>query len=333
MTHECYDVTVIGGGPVGMYATFYCGMRELKTKLIERNPYLGGKVAMFYPEKTIRDLGGIPAISGAELIRELDRQANTFAPTIVSGQLITMLERLQDGTFRLHSSDGHEHLTRAILLTVGSGIFHPVKLEVPGAERFEGQNLHYQIDSLDRFAGRHVLISGGGNAAIDWAVELLPVARSVTMVHRRHEFTGHESQVALVRERAQVMTPYVIQSLHGREKIEAVTLAHAETGERRTLKIDELIVNHGIAADYGGLLSWGLEMADGRFVVNQAMATNIPGIFAAGDAVIYPHKVHLIATGFTEGMIAVNSVKQYLEPEQQLQAIYSTHHEKLLASR
>jgi ferredoxin/flavodoxin---NADP+ reductase len=326
-----YDVTIIGGGPVGLFSAFYSGMREMKTKLIESGPELGGKVSMFFPEKTIRDIGGIPAITGADLVERLKEQAQTFAPTIICGQRISGLERLEDGTFLLTSTQGDIHHTRTIILTVGHGIFEPIKLDIEGAERYESGNLHYSVGELDKFKGKHVLISGGGNAAVDWANELLLIAKKVTVIHRRDEFRGHEQHVTHMSEAAVTLTPYALKTLHGEsDRIQKVKIEHLETGETRELEIDELIVNHGIRGDLGGINDWGLEMKDGHFVVNNAMETNIPGIFAAGDAVTYPNKLKLITGGFTEGPVAVNSAKKHLQPESPLADLYSTYHDKFV---
>ncbi|HZG13856.1 MAG TPA: NAD(P)/FAD-dependent oxidoreductase [Candidatus Bathyarchaeia archaeon] len=325
-----YDVTIIGAGPVGLFTTFYSGMRDLKTKLIDNNTELGGKITMFYPEKTIRDIGGIPGITGANLVKQLIQQAMTFQPTIVTGQLITGCKRLEDGTFLLTSATGETHYSKTIILTVGSGIFKPIKLDLDGADIYEKTNLHYSVDELARFTDKRVVISGGGNSAVDWANELLPFAKSVTVVHRRDDFGGHERHVAEMREKAKIFTPYSMTKLHGEgDRISQISIQHLETEEILSLEVDEVVVNHGIRGDYGGINDWGLKIEDERFVVNGAMETNIPGIFAAGDATTHPNKLKLIAGGFTEGPIALNSAKRYLEPDAQPMAMYSTHHEKL----
>ncbi|RFU69616.1 NAD(P)/FAD-dependent oxidoreductase [Bacillus sp. V59.32b] len=329
-----YDVTVIGGGPIGLFTTFYSGMRNLKTKLIEAGSYLGGKITMFYPEKILRDIGGIPGIAGSAFVGQLIQQATTFEPTIVFGQRISDLKRMEDGTFLLTSETGEIHHTRTIIITIGAGIFKPIKLEVSGAEQYEAGQLHYSIDEICSFNDKRVLISGGGNSAVDWAHELLPVAKRVTVVHRRDDFGGHERHVSEMKTHADILTPFTIKDLIGKDgQIEAVVLEHVETGEIKTIKADEVVVNHGIRGDYGGIANWGLTMNEERIVVNGAMETNIPGIFAAGDAVTYPNKLKLIAGGLAEGPIALNSAKKYMDPAAESMAMYSTHHERLLETQ
>ncbi|MDQ0220824.1 NAD(P)/FAD-dependent oxidoreductase [Peribacillus cavernae] len=326
-----YDVTVIGGGPIGLFTTFYSGMRELKTKLIESSPDLGGKITMFYPEKMLRDIGGVLGITGADLVKQLEQQAKTFEPTIICGQLISDLQRNEDGTFLLTTSTGEIHHTKTIILTVGAGIFKPIKLDLSGAEFYENSNLHYSVDELETFRDKNVLISGGGNSAVDWANELISIAESITVIHRREEFGGHERHVANMKKMANILTPYELKELLGEENlIKQVIIKNLETGDRHTIEVDALVVNHGIQGDFGGINDWGLNLREERFVVNGAMETNIPGIFAAGDAVTYPNKLKLIAGGFREGPIAVNSAKKYLKPDSEPMSMYSTHHEKLL---
>lgn len=331
MTIELYDVTIIGGGPIGMFTTFYSGMRNLKTKLIESRCELGGKTAMFYPEKILRDIGGIPAISGEALVKQLKQQSSTFHPTIEYNQLISDLTIQGDGTFCLRSTTGEVHKTRTIILTVGNGIFKPIKLEVDGCEQFENHSLHYGIQNLGQFKGKDVCISGGGNSAMDWANELHSIAKSIRVIHRRNEFSGHESSIVDMQNQTTIFAPYEITHISGeKQQLKTVTVRNKENHKRKVLFIDQLIVNHGIKGEQGGIENWGLQIENDRFVVNAAMETNIRGIFAAGDAVMYPSKLKLITGGFAEGPIALNSAKKYLDPHSPEMAMYSTHHEKLL---
>ncbi|WP_061566623.1 NAD(P)/FAD-dependent oxidoreductase [Heyndrickxia coagulans] len=328
LDHEIYDVTIIGGGPIGLFTAFYSGMRKLKTKVLESSGQLGGKISMFYPEKTLRDIGGIRKITGGDLVKELIGQAETFSPTILFHQHVSGLKRRPDGILMLSTENGGLHLTKTVILTVGAGIFKPIKLDIPGAERYESGNLHYAVDDLNRFRNKRVLISGGGNAAVDWANELAGIAESITIVHRREAFSGHEYDVSEMVKNARLFIPYCISALHGTgNRIERVAVKHAGTGEEIWLEADEVVVNHGIQGDYGGILNWGLKMKDERIEVNGAMETNIPGIFAAGDAATYPHKLKLIAGGFAEGPVALNSAVRYMCPDAEPMAMYSTHHE------
>ncbi|KEQ26814.1 NAD(P)/FAD-dependent oxidoreductase [Paenibacillus tyrfis] len=325
---ELYDVTIIGGGPAGMYTAFYSGMRDLKTKLIEAKTELGGFLHM-YPEKMIWDVGGITPLRCEQLIRQLDRQARTFEPTIVLGQQIEGLERLEDGTFMLTAATGERHHTRTIILTLGRGITNMQKLELEGANRYEITNLYYTVQELKNFLGKRVLISGGGNSAVDWANELEEIAASVTVVHRRNEFDAMEKHVAHMRQFADVRTPYTVTQLHGQgDAIHQVTVTHAETGEKELLEVDAVIINHGFTRNYGSIAEWGLQMKDGIMVVNEKMETNIPGIFAAGDFVTHASKVRLIAGAFADAILALNSAKLYMDPEAPRMAYVSSHNER-----
>ncbi|MCT6815391.1 MAG: NAD(P)/FAD-dependent oxidoreductase, partial [Lysinibacillus fusiformis] len=198
MVKELYDVTIVGGGPAGLFTAFYSGMRDLKTKIIECSDQLGGRVLIF-PEKMIWDIGGMPPILGGQLIKQLVEQAKTFNPTIVLNQKVEHLQRQADGTFILTSATGEKHYSKTVILAVGYGVLSLQKLEIEGADKYEVTNLHYTVQELEVFRNKHVLISGGGNSAVDWANELAPIASSVTVVHRRDEFGGHERNVAMMR--------------------------------------------------------------------------------------------------------------------------------------
>ncbi|OMF23240.1 thioredoxin reductase [Paenibacillus sp. FSL H8-0548] len=327
---DIYDVTIIGGGPAGMYTAFYSGMRDLKTKLIEASDQLGGRM-LLYPEKLIWDVGGITPIRCEVLIRQLEQQAKTFDPTIVLGQEIISTEKQPDGTFLLTSATGEQHYSRTIILTVGYGINKPVKLDIEGVERYEVGNLHYTVQELNIFRGKHVLISGGGDSAVDWANELEPLAASVTIVHRREKFSGHEKSVATMKQSSvTIAAPYVIKSLYSSNgaEINKVEIAHTETSESKLIEVDAVIVNHGMEADYNALTLWGLKAGEWEMKVGTRMETSIPGIYAAGDFVTYESKVKLIAGAFTDGVLALNSVKLYLDPEAPKVAYVSSHNER-----
>jgi thioredoxin reductase (NADPH) len=327
---DLYDVTIIGGGPAGLYTAFYSGMRTLKTKLIEAKNDLGGVVTHFYPEKTIYDVGAIEKITGEELVDQLTRQAETFQPRIIKNQVIDRLERQEDGTFQLISTTGDVHLTRKVILAVGCGTFEVNKLQLKEAEGFEGSGLFYTVRHLKQFAGKHVVISGGGNTALDWAAELAPICRKVTVVYRGEQFThALEHQVKRLKKHSvDVLLDSEIVALSGSEKLESVTVCVAATGKEEVIQTDALIVNHGFQFGLGGIEQWGLSLENNGIVVDQRMESSIKGIFAIGNAAFYPQKVYLIAAGFVEGPIAVNSIKQDMDPEAPSQAMVSTHHER-----
>ncbi|KWX76715.1 NAD(P)/FAD-dependent oxidoreductase [Paenibacillus jilunlii] len=327
---ELYDVTIIGGGPAGMYTAFYSGMRDLKTKLIEAKEELGGRM-LIYPEKMIWDVGGVTPILCRKLIDQLAEQARTFDPTIVLGQQIIAQERQEDGTYILTSATGERHWTRTIILTIGYGILQMAKLEIEGADRYEVTNLHYTVQELEPFRGKRVLISGGGDSAVDWANELEQVAASVTIVHRREQFGGHEKNIARMKASSvQVRVPHTVSQLHSSdgEKIDQVTITHMESGASEQLEVDAVIVNHGLKSDFGPLKDWGLDMGEWWANVSSRLETNLPGVFAAGDFVDYSSKVRLIAGTFTDAVLALNSAKLYMDPDAPKVAYVSSHNER-----
>ncbi|WP_106498048.1 NAD(P)/FAD-dependent oxidoreductase [Lentibacillus sp. Marseille-P4043] len=324
---ELYDVTIIGGGPVGLFTAFYSGMREMKTKIIEYLPFLGGKVPYFYPEKIIRDIGGIAKITGEDLTTQLVEQAKTFDPTVVLGQQVTTLKKMKDGNFIVRTHNGEEHYTRTIILATGFGMLKTMKLDLPEAPNYEQGNLHYFVRELNKFRGKKVVLSGGGNTAIDWANELEPIADEVSLIYRKDIFSGMESNVSQMKNSTvKLYTPYKIVNLIGDGKtVSEIIVEHIETGEQRTIPLDDLIVNHGFEIDLGAIAAWGCDMADGTMKVDSTMQTSIPGIFAVGDIANYPNKLHLIAGGFNEGPIAVNRAKQHIAPNEELEALFSTN--------
>lgn len=274
---------------------------------------------------------GVTPVLCEKLIDQLEQQARTFEPTIVLGQQITDLDRQEDGTFLLTSATGEQHWTRTIVLAVGYGILKMAKLEIEGADRYEVTNLHYTVQELEPFRGKHVVISGGGDSAVDWANELEPIAASVTVVHRRDHFGGHEKNVARMKSSSvRVLTPYAVSQLHSNngETIEQVTISHVDTDEIQVLNVDAVIVNHGLKSDFGPLRDWGLDMGEWHARVSEKLETNLPGIFAAGDFVEYGSKLYLIAGAFTDAALALNSAKLYIDPAADKAAYVSSHNSR-----
>lgn len=327
---KLYDVTIIGGGPVGLYTAFYCGMREMETKIIEYLPYLGGKVSYFYPEKVIGDIGGIPEITGENLIRQLEQQARTFHPTIVLNQQVVDMERLEDGTFLLTSQNGEQHHTKTIILATGFGAIKNSKLDLLNADKYEGKYLYHTVENYQDFHDQHVLIYGGGNSAVEWANRLLPIAKQVTIVHRRDEFSGMQRNIYnLKSSKADILTPYILDALYGDEALRSVSVKHIKTEETMEIPVDAVLLNHGFSIELGEIKQWGLAFENGSIKVDSSMQTNIEGIFAVGDIAGYVNKLHLITGGFFEGPTAVNSAKAYIEPNKKVKPIFSTTHTKL----
>ncbi|MGI8650130.1 MAG: NAD(P)/FAD-dependent oxidoreductase [Rubrobacter sp.] len=325
---KLYDVTIIGGGPTWLYTAFYSGMRDLRTKIIEYHPYLGGKLHV-YLEKVIWDIGGLPPTTGERVVDHLVGQGTTFDPAVVLGTKVTGIKR-EGGVFRIRCQSGDVHYSKTVILALGYGVLSPKKLQIDGAERFEVTNLYYTVGSLERFREKRVLISGGGNAAIDWANTLEPVAESVIISHRRDEFTGHERSILDMRgSSVKVLTPYEIGELHAAgDEISSVSLKNTETGETEKVAVDAVIVNHGYDVDVSFLEAHDFEIRDRCITVTENMETNIPGVYAAGDLVDYEGKLHLISGCFVEGATAVNSAKLYLEPGADENAYVSSHNDR-----
>ncbi|WP_020620389.1 NAD(P)/FAD-dependent oxidoreductase [Paenibacillus daejeonensis] len=324
---QVYDLTIIGGGPAGMYAAFYAGMREMRVKVIEGKDELGGFLHT-YAEKMIWDVGGIPPIRCAALIQQLAEQAVTFDPTLVFNQRIEGMIRHPNGLIELLTHTGARHLTRTVLIAVGRGVAELMRLDVEGAERYELTNLHYTVTRLDQFRDKRVLISGGGNSAVDWALELAERGARVTVVHRKDEFRAMERNVGAMRQAVQVFTPCRIVRLHGEQnRVHAVTLLHTSTGCEERIEVDDVIVSHGYSRSEDTMVRWGLPLEDGMLRVDEHAVTSLPGVYAAGDCSIRPGKVRLIAGAFNDAVLAVNSAKSYLEPEADGMAYVSSHNE------
>jgi ferredoxin/flavodoxin---NADP+ reductase len=322
---KVYDITIIGGGPTGLFAAFYGGMRQASVKIIESLPQLGGQLSALYPEKYIYDVAGFPKIRAQELIDNLKEQMAKFNPTVCLEQSVEKLEKLEDGTFKL-TTNKEIHYSKTVIITAGNGAFQPRRLELENAMQYEGKNLHYFIDDLNKFAGKKVLVCGGGDSAVDWALMLEPIAEKVTIVHRRDKFRAHEHSVEnLMKSKVEVKTPFVPVELIGDENgIKQVVLEEVKAGTKETIDVDAVIVNYGFVSSLGPIKEWGLEIEKNSIKVNSKMETNIPGVYAAGDICTYEGKVKLIACGFGEAPIAVNNAKAYIDPNAKVQPLHST---------
>jgi len=330
---ELFDVTIIGGGPAGLYSAFYSGLREMKTKIIEFQPRLGGKVHV-YPEKMIWDIGGLPATPGAKLIDQLVEQGKTFDPTVCLNEKVVSIDKNEAGHFLLHTASGQIHLSKTVIVAVGSGILNPQKLDIEGADRFEVSNLHYTVKSLQQFKNKTVLISGGGNSAVDWANELEPIAKCVYLTYRKSELKGHEAQVAqLMKSRAVCLLNSSISTLvasDNHEEIERVTVINHQTGEKQELAVDDVVINHGYEIDSTLIKNseLGIAMLDDFYIEGSTNSeSNVPGLFAAGDILKHDSKLHLIAGAFQDAANAVNKAKQYIQPEANSFAMVSSHND------
>jgi len=313
---ELFDCTIIGGGPTGLYAAFYAGMREMSVKIIDSLAELGGQVNALYPEKNIFDVAGFPKVLGKELIAHCVEQGLQFGPTVCLGEKVEQLERHEDGTFTL-VTDRRRHRTKTIIIAAGVGAFTPRKLpKLEHIDVLEGKCLYYFVKSFEPFRGQRVLIVGGGDSAMDWAMALEPLAQSVTLIHRRDRWRAHDSSVRKVLESSvNVHTFHEVKSVeHDGERVHSATIYDNRTNAEMSLAFDKIILSLGFIANIGPIKEWCLEIEKGGVKVDSTMQTNIPGIFAAGDVARYTGKLNLIATGFGEAAIAANYAKTHIDP-------------------
>jgi len=323
-TQEPADILIIGGGPAGMFAAFYGGMRQASVKLIESMPQLGGQLAALYPEKYIYDVAGFPKVTAQELVDNLSKQMEMFQTDVRLEEKVIDVVKKDERLFEVTTDKG-VHYAKAIIITAGVGAFEPRRLELPEAAQYEKKNLKYFVSDLQQYAGQKVLISGGGDSALDWALMLEPIAEQVTLIHRRDKFRAHEHSVErLMASKVKVITPTEIVSLHGADQIEQVTIQDVKTNEQTKIDVDAVIVTFGFVSSLGPIADWGINIQGGSIVVDTRMETNIPGIFAAGDITTYPGKLKLIAVGFGEAPTAINNAKVYVDPSAKLSPGHSS---------
>lgn len=326
MTEKQYDITIIGGGPVGLFAAFYAGLRGMTVKIIESLSELGGQPAILYPEKVIYDIPAYPALTGAELTDNLIKQISRFEDrtTVCLKEEVQSFEKNNQG-FTIQTNKG-QHSSKAIIIACGNGAFAPRTLGLEGEESFAEKNIFYNVHQLDQFAGKNVVICGGGDSAVDWALGLYGLAESVTIVHRRDAFRAHEHSVELLKASGvKILTPYIPNQLIGENgQVSQIVLQKVKSEDSLTLDLDALIVSFGFSTSNKNLKNWQLDYKRSSILVNHLYQTNQEGVFAIGDAADYEGKVDLIATGFGEAPIAVNQAINYIYPERDNRIVHST---------
>lgn len=322
--YEVFDITIIGGGPVGLFTAFYAGMRQASVKIIESLPQLGGQLSALYPEKFIYDIAGFPKVQAQKLVDQLLEQVSQFETKVCLEQSVESIVRLADGNFAITTNE-ETHYSKAIIITAGNGAFQSRKMKIEGEGKFENANLHYFVQDLNQFAGKKVVVFGGGDSAVDWALMLEPVAEKVTIIHRKDNFRAHEHSVEKLKQsKVGILTPYVPAQLVGDNKIDKVIVAEVKSGKQLEIEVDDVLVNYGFVSSLGPIKDWGLEIKSNSIVVNSRMETNIEGIYAAGDICTYEGKVKLIASGFGEAPTAVSNAKAYIDPSAKVQPLHST---------
>lgn len=312
---DLYDITIIGGGPTGLFGTFYAGLRGLKTKIIDVLPELGGQLTALYPEKYVYDVAGHPKILAKDLAKNLATQAALFKPKLCLGEKVLNLTRMEDGNWQVITDVSQEHYSKTVLLALGAGACVPKKLDVDYNKAFEGESIFYAVKNKERFRGKEVLIIGGGDSAVDWANEFSVLANKVTLIHRRDQFRAVQTSVEeMRRNKVDIKTFYELKEIVGTDKVESCVIFDNRTGKEETIKVDAIIINIGFVINLDFLKTWGLKMEVNAIAVNEKLETNLPGVYSAGDIAAHLAKLKLIATGAAEAATAVNFAVTYINP-------------------
>ena len=311
---EMYDVTIVGAGPIGLYAAYYAGLRDCKTKLIEIYPQVGGRLISMYPEKEIFDVAGHPKILARDLIALLTEQAMQYRPTVVLDERVTGLRVRGERVIELSTPKGR-HFTQTAVIAVGCGAFVPRKLDIPHLVDLEGHGIYYYLPSFEPLRGKKVLVVGGGNSAVDWALSLQEIAAEVTLAHRMYRFQAHEAMVdQLLSSKVRVMFPYfALKEVIGDDHVTGAVIWNERSGKEERIEADAIILSIGMLTNLEPFRQWGLNIVGSGIGVATDMSTNMPGIYAAGDIVTYPGKILLISAGAGEAATAVNSAKEYID--------------------
>mgnify|MGYP001197207130 FL=1 len=313
------DVTIVGGGPVGLFGAFYAGLRGMSVRIIDSLPELGGQLTALYPEKYVYDMPGFPEVLAKDLAKNLIEQASRFNPELVLGETAEVLTQDEDG-WTITTAQGTVCPTRTIIVSAGAGAFSPTKIGVAREEEFEGKGVFYGVRDRSIFAGKRLVIVGGGDSAFDWALSLAPIAQSIKLVHRRDQFRAHDETIREVRETTDVEFHLwkVVKELHGEDSITGVTLENTQSKETEFHECDAVIVNIGFKSNLGPLKDWGLTIEKNQIVVDGLYQTGLPGVFSVGDVATFEGKIKLIATGVGEAATAVCVAKTMIDPSAKL---------------
>lgn len=316
------DVAIIGAGPCGLFGGYYAGFRGLKCAFFDSLPELGGQISAMYPEKFIFDTPGFPKVLGRDLVAKLVEQASQFQPQIYLDDAVQSLTKEGERSFVVGTAKGRIHRAKAVLISAGVGMFTPRKLGVTEVDSFEGKGLVYSVKAIKDFEGKNVLILGGGDSAVDWVLNLFPVAKHITIVHRRDEFRAHEESVRqmkeLPKEKVSIRVFSELRQLSGNGWVKEAKIEDTKTKQLASEPVDSVVSCLGFISNLGPMKNWGLEFEGGQLKVTSRMETNIPGVYGAGDLVAYPGKVRLIALGYGEAAIAANHIAAYINPKAQV---------------
>lgn len=330
MAQHKTDVVIVGAGPVGLFAVFECGMLKIRTHVIDALDFPGGQCSALYPEKPIYDIPGYPRIDAQELIDRLTEQITPFSPQYHLGQQVVQLSEPEDGGWRVETSSGTLIDCRAVIIAAGAGAFGPNRPPLAGIEDFEGHSVFYLVRRKSDFADKQVVIAGGGDSAVDWAVSLSEIARKVYVIHRRAKFRAAPASVEKLHRLAEtgvveLVIPYQLHALHGKEgRLSSVTVSTLK-GETREIEADTLLPFFGLSMNLGPIAEWGLSLNHGLIETDPATAmTSGQGIYAIGDIASYPGKLKLILCGFHEAALAAHDIRRLVYPDEELHWEYST---------
>ncbi len=311
---DMYDVTIVGGGPVGLYAAYYAGLRDCRTKIIETYPQVGGRLISMYPEKEVFDVAGHTKIVAKDLVDRLAAQAAQYRPTMALSERVTGLRVMGERVVELETPAGL-HYSQTVVIAAGCGAFVPRKLDIPHLIDLEGHGIYYYLPSFEPLRGKKVLIVGGGNSAVDWALSLVGIASEVTIAHRVYKFQAHEATVdKLMASTVRVMYPYfALKEVIGDDKVTGAVVWNERSGKEERLDVDAIVLSIGMLTNLEPFRRWGLRTVGSGIAVATDMSTNLPGVYAAGDIATYPGKLLLIAAGAGEAATAVNAAKEYID--------------------
>ena len=328
------DAVIIGAGPVGLFQVFELGLLEIKAHVIDALPEAGGQCIELYPDKPIYDIPAIPVCTGRELTHNLLKQIEPFGAQFHLGQEVTQLERQADGRFLIGTSKGNQFLSKTVFIAGGVGAFQPRTLKLDGIEAFEGKQVFYSVKHPDQFNGKKIVICGGGDAALDWALHFADKAASVTLIHRRDDFKAAPKSITKMRELcAANKMRLLIGQITGYEthddRLTEVVFKDID-GNSQLIALDDLLIFFGLSPKLGPIADWGLDIERKQVSVDtEKFQTSIPGIYAVGDINIYPGKKKLILSGFHEAALAAFAAAAYLNPEKHIQLQYTTTSTKL----
>jgi thioredoxin reductase (NADPH) len=327
------DVLIIGAGPVGLFAAFEAGVVGLSCHIVDGAERIGGQCTELYPDKPIYDIPAIVSCTARELVDRLLDQCRPFDPPIHPGLRVETLERVEDGRWRAGTDKGLVFEAAAILIVAGNGAFVPQRLAIDAAAPLEGRHVHYSVPNMNDFAGKRIVVAGGGDSALDWALALRQVARQVTLVHRRKGFSAADATVARLHQAIEAgEMDFVIGTITGLNApggtLESIELL--QIGGAARVETEHLLVLYGLVADLGPIADWGLDVQAGRITVDTSYyESSLPGVFAAGDIAGYPNKQRLILSGFHEASLALRKAYGYAFPDKKRVHVHSSYDTKL----